>query len=70
MIVGRVLYGIGSGTVVIVQETILSQWFQGQSLATMIALLLTVSRLVSIFFKKNKIVYHLICTLLHNSLPF
>jgi MFS family permease len=46
MIVGRILYGIGSGTVVIVQETILSQWFQGRSLAAVIALMLTVSRLV------------------------
>ncbi|KAI8987544.1 major facilitator superfamily domain-containing protein, partial [Mycotypha africana] len=47
MIFGRVLYGIGSGTVVIVQETILSQWFQGRSLAAVIALMLTVSRLSS-----------------------
>lgn len=48
MILGRILYGIGSGTVVIVQETILSQWFQGRSLAAVIALMLTVSRLVII----------------------
>lgn len=41
------MYGIGSGTVVIVQETILSQWFQGRSLAAVIALMMTVSRLVS-----------------------
>ncbi|KAI7897024.1 major facilitator superfamily domain-containing protein [Mucor mucedo] len=47
MIVGRILYGIGSGTVVIVQETILSQWFQGRSLAAVIALMMTVSRLSS-----------------------
>jgi MFS family permease len=47
MIVGRVLYGIGSGSVVIVQETILSQWFRGRSLAAVIALMLTVSRLAS-----------------------
>lgn len=47
MIVGRVMYGIGSGTVVIVQETILSQWFKGRSLAGVMALMLTVSRLVS-----------------------
>jgi MFS family permease len=58
MILGRVLYGIGSGTVVIVQETILSQWFQGQSLAAVIALMMTVSRLVR---KHNQIpkVHHL-----------
>ncbi|KAI7893521.1 major facilitator superfamily domain-containing protein [Mucor mucedo] len=47
MIFGRILYGIGSGTVVIVQETILSQWFRGRSLAAVIALMLTVSRLAS-----------------------
>ncbi|KAG0191050.1 hypothetical protein DFQ28_001045 [Apophysomyces sp. BC1034] len=47
MIVGRILYGIGSGTVVIVQETILSQWFRGRSLAVVVALMLTVSRLAS-----------------------
>ncbi|KAI9301473.1 major facilitator superfamily domain-containing protein [Cunninghamella echinulata] len=47
MIFGRILYGIGSGTVVIVQETILSQWFKGRSLAAVIALMLTVSRLAS-----------------------
>lgn len=48
MVVGRILYGIGSGTVVIVQETILSQWFSGRSLAAVIALMLTVSRLVKV----------------------
>ncbi|RCH97907.1 Major facilitator super domain-containing protein 1 [Rhizopus stolonifer] len=47
MVIGRVLYGIGSGTVVIVQETILSQWFKGRSLAAVVALMLTVSRLAS-----------------------
>ncbi|KAI8997573.1 major facilitator superfamily domain-containing protein [Pilobolus umbonatus] len=47
MILGRVLYGIGSGTVVIVQETILSQWFRGRSLAVVVALMLTISRLAS-----------------------
>lgn len=47
MIFGRILYGIGSGTVVIVQETILSQWFRGRSLAAVVALMLTVSRLVN-----------------------
>ncbi|CAO3615537.1 unnamed protein product [Cunninghamella blakesleeana] len=47
MIIGRILYGIGSGTVVIVQETILSQWFKGRSLAAVISLMLTVSRLSS-----------------------
>ncbi|KAI9009009.1 major facilitator superfamily domain-containing protein [Phycomyces nitens] len=44
MITGRILYGIGSGTVVIVQETILSQWFKGQSYAIVVAIMLSVSR--------------------------
>ncbi|KAL0090708.1 major facilitator superfamily domain-containing protein [Phycomyces blakesleeanus] len=44
MITGRILYGIGSGTVVIVQETILSQWFNGQSYAIVVAIMLSVSR--------------------------
>jgi MFS family permease len=48
MVAGRILYGIGSGTVVIVQETILSQWFSGRSLAAVVALMLTVSRLVKV----------------------
>ena len=47
MILGRVLYGIGSGTVVIVQETILSHWFSGRSLAGVVSLMLTTSRLVT-----------------------
>ncbi|KAI8099392.1 major facilitator superfamily domain-containing protein [Halteromyces radiatus] len=47
LILGRIFYGIGSGTVVIVQETILSQWFRGRSLAAVVALMLTVSRLAS-----------------------
>lgn len=46
MVVGRILYGIGSGNVVIVQETILCQWFHGRDLAGVIGLMLTVSRLV------------------------
>lgn len=46
MVIGRILYGIGSGNVVIVQETILSQWFHGRDLAGVIGLMLTVSRLV------------------------
>lgn len=50
MVFSRVLYGIGSGTVVIVQETILSQWFKGRSLAAVVALMLTVSRLVTTLF--------------------
>ncbi|KAJ8659646.1 hypothetical protein O0I10_004625 [Lichtheimia ornata] len=47
MVVGRILYGIGSGNVVIVQETILCQWFHGRDLAGVIGLMLTVSRLAS-----------------------
>lgn len=55
MIVGRILYGIGSGTVVIVQETILSQWFQGRSLAAVIALMMTISRLVKYLLMRRSV---------------
>lgn len=53
MVIGRILYGIGSGNVVIVQETILSQWFHGRDLAGVIGLMLTVSRLVCWYHKDN-----------------
>ncbi|RUS13171.1 major facilitator superfamily domain-containing protein, partial [Jimgerdemannia flammicorona] len=51
MIVGRVLYGVGSGTIVIVQETILGNWFAGRSLAVVIGLQIASSRLVRGFLK-------------------
>ena len=66
MIVGRILYGIGSGTVVIVQETILSQWFKGRSLAAVVALMMTVSRLVLFFL----FLFHDLCIILYIYLVF
>src|SRR5688572_13303601 len=33
MVIGRILYGIGSGTIVIVQVAILSHWFKGKGLS-------------------------------------
>ncbi|ORX90928.1 MFS general substrate transporter [Basidiobolus meristosporus CBS 931.73] len=47
MIVGRVLYGIGSGAIVIIQETIISHWFRGKGLAITLGLQIATSRLAS-----------------------
>ncbi|ORX89781.1 MFS general substrate transporter [Basidiobolus meristosporus CBS 931.73] len=47
MIVGRILYGIGSGTIVIIQETIISHWFRGKGLAIALGLQIATSRLAS-----------------------
>ncbi|KAJ9057727.1 hypothetical protein DSO57_1019944 [Entomophthora muscae] len=47
MVLGRALYGIGSGTIVIVQETIISQWFTGKGLTITLGINLAVSRLAS-----------------------
>lgn len=47
MVFGRALYGIGSGTVVIVQETIIAQWFSGKGLAVTLGANVAVSRLAS-----------------------
>ncbi|KAJ1650858.1 hypothetical protein IWQ61_008443, partial [Dispira simplex] len=47
MVVGRLLYGLGSGTIVTVQETILSYWFHGKGLALTIALQIATARLAS-----------------------
>ncbi|KAI8054220.1 major facilitator superfamily domain-containing protein [Syncephalis plumigaleata] len=47
MIFGRVVYGIGSGAIIIAQETILSHWFRGKALALAIGLQISVSRLSS-----------------------
>ncbi|KAI9592013.1 major facilitator superfamily domain-containing protein [Syncephalis fuscata] len=47
MIAGRVIYGLGSGAVVIAQETILAHWFRGKALALAIGLQISVSRLSS-----------------------
>ncbi|EPZ32036.1 MFS general substrate transporter [Rozella allomycis CSF55] len=42
---GRFLYGIGAGCIVIIQETILTHWFYGKSLAFAVACQFTFSRL-------------------------
>ncbi|KAJ1905200.1 hypothetical protein IWQ60_012329 [Tieghemiomyces parasiticus] len=47
MVVGRLLYGLGSGTIVTIQETILSHWFTGKGLAMTIALQIATARLSS-----------------------
>ncbi|KAJ1974886.1 hypothetical protein H4R35_003405 [Dimargaris xerosporica] len=47
MVCGRLLYGLGSGTIVTVQETILSHWFTGKGLAVTIALQIATARLAS-----------------------
>ncbi|KAI9230732.1 MAG: major facilitator superfamily domain-containing protein [Piptocephalis tieghemiana] len=47
MVVGRVLYGLGSGSIVIVQGTILTHWFKGGGLSWAMGLQIAVSRLAS-----------------------
>ncbi|ORX71206.1 MFS general substrate transporter, partial [Linderina pennispora] len=47
MVVGRILYGLGSGTIIVVQETILGSWFKGKGLAITIAIQITTSRVAS-----------------------
>ncbi|OMJ26518.1 Major facilitator superfamily domain-containing protein 1 [Smittium culicis] len=47
MVLGRIIYGLGSGTIVTVQETILGHWFRGSSLAAAIALQISTARLSS-----------------------
>ncbi|RKP13951.1 major facilitator superfamily domain-containing protein, partial [Piptocephalis cylindrospora] len=47
MIFGRVLYGLGSGSIVIVQGTILTHWFKGGGLSWAMGLQIAVSRLAS-----------------------
>lgn len=50
MVVSRIIFGLGSGCVVVAQETILSKWFRGKGLAITIGLQITVSRLVGLPF--------------------
>lgn len=45
LLVGRFFYGIGGGSIVTIQETILTNWFRGKWLALAIAVQLTISRL-------------------------
>ncbi|KAJ2003284.1 hypothetical protein H4R26_003157 [Coemansia thaxteri] len=47
MVCGRILYGLGSGTITIAQETILGSWFKGKGLAITIAIHITTSRIAS-----------------------
>jgi MFS family permease len=47
MLLGRVLYGVGSGCIVLVQETILSHWFKGKGLAVVIGAMISMGKLVS-----------------------
>ncbi|KAG0171388.1 hypothetical protein DFQ28_001071 [Apophysomyces sp. BC1034] len=47
MIVGRVVFGIGSGLIVTMQESLLSKWFRTQHLALAIGMQLSISRLAT-----------------------
>ncbi|KAI8051028.1 major facilitator superfamily domain-containing protein [Syncephalis plumigaleata] len=47
MIIGYVLYGLGSGSITVVQGTILSHWFRGKGLAIAMGLEVAISRLAS-----------------------
>ncbi|RUS22710.1 major facilitator superfamily domain-containing protein [Endogone sp. FLAS-F59071] len=49
MVVGRILFGLGSGVIVSMQEAVLSHWFRTKSLAVVIGVQLSVSRLASFF---------------------
>ncbi|CAG8528576.1 9878_t:CDS:2, partial [Dentiscutata erythropus] len=47
MVFGRIFYGIGSGTIVTVQTTILSHWFKGKGLSIAVGIQIATSRLSS-----------------------
>lgn len=47
MVAGRVIFGIGSGLIVTMQESLLSKWFRTQSLSIAIGIQLSVSQLAS-----------------------
>ncbi|KAI9144469.1 major facilitator superfamily domain-containing protein [Paraphysoderma sedebokerense] len=47
MVLGRALYGLGSGTIVTVQHTILAHWFRGKWLSITIGIQIAVARLSS-----------------------
>lgn len=47
MIFGRMLYGLGAGSIVTVQETILAHWFHGKGLGIALGIQLSLSRLSS-----------------------
>ncbi|KAI0244450.1 hypothetical protein L0F63_002120 [Massospora cicadina] len=47
LVMGRVLHGLGSGVIVVAQETILGKWFAGSIIGTVIGLQIGASRLFS-----------------------
>ncbi|RIA97990.1 major facilitator superfamily domain-containing protein [Glomus cerebriforme] len=47
MVIGRILYGIGSGTIITVQVAILSHWFKGKGLAIVVGIQIATSRMSS-----------------------
>ncbi|KAI8076784.1 major facilitator superfamily domain-containing protein [Halteromyces radiatus] len=46
MITGQMIYGLGGGMIVTMQEAILSKWFRNQQLAIVIGVILSLARLV------------------------
>ncbi|KAJ3361969.1 Major facilitator super domain-containing protein 1 [Allomyces arbusculus] len=47
MVLGRILYGLGSMTIITVQHTILAHWFRGSALAIVVGVQIATSRLAS-----------------------
>nr|CAG8517109.1 13088_t:CDS:10 [Entrophospora candida] len=47
MVLGRIMYGIGSGTIVTIQTAILSHWFKGKGLAIAVGVQIAAARLSS-----------------------
>ncbi|CAJ0756832.1 21631_t:CDS:10 [Entrophospora sp. SA101] len=45
MVLGRIMYGIGSGTIVTIQTAILSHWFKGKGLAIAVGVQIAAARL-------------------------
>ncbi|OAD78168.1 hypothetical protein PHYBLDRAFT_140272 [Phycomyces blakesleeanus NRRL 1555(-)] len=45
MVTGQVIYGLGDGMIVTMQEAILSRWFRDQQLSIIVGLMLSVARL-------------------------
>ncbi|KNE66774.1 hypothetical protein AMAG_19504 [Allomyces macrogynus ATCC 38327] len=44
LVAGRMIYGVGSGAVNVIQQLIIAQWFEGTGLATAMAILLAINR--------------------------
>ncbi len=49
MLVGRVLFGIGSESLIVAQSAIIARWFKGKELALAFGIALTVSRIGTLF---------------------